>query len=283
MSVASLSGQQLKIKGHGLITGEPCSVEIKQGEPGQGLVFVVNGTRIAATPEAIVHTENGITLADERRQQTLSIVEHALGAVSLLGLDDLTFTVIGAPELPILDGSAYEWATLLHPLKAAQQPGKTGPFYSLKLAFCYKAPEGSAQVMVLPSDRLKITYSLNFPHPLTQEQFITWDSATDSPDLLLKARTFGLSRHLPALQSKGLARGVRLENTLGLNDDGTTTTPLRFESEPLYHKALDLVGDLMLCGLPARQCQLHFVAQYAGHGLHVAFAQALKPLLYPTQ
>ncbi|MEZ4574645.1 MAG: UDP-3-O-acyl-N-acetylglucosamine deacetylase [Vampirovibrionales bacterium] len=51
-------------------------------------------------------------------------------------------------------------------------------------------------------------------------------------------------RELPALQAQGLAKGVSLDNTLGLTDEGGYTAELRLPDEPLRHKVLDLIGDL---------------------------------------
>jgi UDP-3-O-[3-hydroxymyristoyl] N-acetylglucosamine deacetylase len=279
------------LQGHGLITGLPCKVTVQQATALQthAVVFVVNGTVIEATPERIAQTEHGITLRSACGKQHLSIVEHALGACSLLGLSGLVFTVEGAPELPLLDGSAAEWAEALKPFipqpfakpPQSQPPsGVEGSLLTLKHAIKVTG-KGNSFILALPSPSnspgLKLTYSLEFPHALTQNRFASWHAASDDPNRLLQARTFGLTSDLPVLQAKGLAKGVTLQNTLGLNPDGqTTTTPLRFEEEPLYHKMLDLLGDFYLCGLPANRLAMQLVAHAAGHGLHVELAKRLS-------
>ena len=52
-----------------------------------------------------------------------------------------------------------------------------------------------------------------------------------------------------------------------LNDSG-----LRHEDEFVCHKALDLIGDLALIGMPL---QGHVFAYRCGHDLNVAFANAV--------
>ena len=89
------------------------------------------------------------------------------------------------------------------------------------------------------------------------------------------ARTFGFVRELPALQAQGLAKGVSLDNTLGLTDEGGYTAELRLPDEPLRHKVLDLIGDLMLCGVPITGIRAHIVARNAGHTSHMAFGKQL--------
>jgi len=48
----------------------------------------------------------------------------------------------------------------------------------------------------------------------------------------------------------GLIRGGSLENAIVLTNDGVMNGPLRFPDEFGRHKALDLIGDLALAGLP---------------------------------
>lgn len=282
-SVAS----NMRVEGHGLITGQPVVCTLSLGEAGSGVVFIVNGHEMKASDALAVHTERGVTLKALHSEQTLSIVEHFLGAVSLLGLRDLQVSVTGAPELPILDGSAEGWLSVLKqlqqqallkqdkPEKLKQSELSGAVYYEHSLL-----QAGSTAVMfALPAPSFRLTYSINFPHPLTQQRFASWDSEHDEVDLLLKARTFGFVRDLPALQAKGMALGANASNTLGLQDNGGTSSPLRFADELVYHKMLDLVGDFKLCGLEALQLKAHVYAIEAGHGAHIAFARHLKARL----
>ena len=70
----------------------------------------------------------------------------------------------------------------------------------------------------------------------------------------------------------GLIRGGSLENAIVLTNDGVRNGPLRFPDEFGRHKALDLIGDLALVGLPL----LARVEAYkAGHALHTQLVSRL--------
>jgi UDP-3-O-[3-hydroxymyristoyl] N-acetylglucosamine deacetylase len=70
----------------------------------------------------------------------------------------------------------------------------------------------------------------------------------------------------------GLIRGGSLENAIVLTSDGVMNGPLRFPDEFGRHKALDLIGDLALAGLPLLG---HVEAHKAGHALHTQLVSRL--------
>jgi UDP-3-O-[3-hydroxymyristoyl] N-acetylglucosamine deacetylase len=83
--------------------------------------------------------------------------------------------------------------------------------------------------------------------------------------LLARARTFCFERDIEPLRAMGLIRGGSLENAIVLTQDGIMNGPLRFPDEFGRHKALDLIGDLALAGLPLLA---RVEAHKAGHSLH---------------
>lgn len=286
MSITATQSNTLKLTGNGLITGLPVSVEIQKGEPGRGVVFFVQPAAdqepsipIAARLESVVHTERGVTLSDVSGAaptgQTLSIVEHFLCGAAMAGHSDLNVYVTGAPELPILDGSAQVWYEALVK-QFGEKPVEAD--ITLKNAVFYRHDE-QVCLYALPAEHFQVSYAVDYDHPELKNQWIRWDSKVDPLLSVAKARTYGYLRELPALQAQGLAKGVSLENTLGLTDDGTYTSPLRIEVEPIYHKVLDLMGDLMLTGINPRRLKAHVYAIHGGHGGHTAFAKRLLPAL----
>jgi UDP-3-O-acyl-N-acetylglucosamine deacetylase len=98
---------------------------------------------------------------------------------------------------------------------------------------------------------------------------------TVTPDQYAKeigsARTFGFKEEIDALLARGLALGGSLDNALIISDDGPSC-PLRYENELVRHKALDLIGDLMLCG---RTLKGHFVGFKSSHRLNVKMVKQL--------
>lgn len=269
----------LTMQGNGLITGLPVRVTIERAKPGRGVTFLVQETPSADLPatvaiparlESVVHTDRGVTLAS-LTGQTLSIVEHFLCAAALSGNTDLMVSVQGAPELPLMDGSAQVWydALVRHFGKKEVTADIELPqavFFRLNDQVCLYA---------LPSSHLQYTYSVDYDHPDLKNQWLRWDSVENDIKDILQARTYGYLRELPVLQAKGLAKGVTLENTLGLTDEGGYTTPLRIEREPIYHKMLDLTGDLMLTGVNPLRLKAHIYAIHGGHTGHTGFAKKL--------
>ena len=70
----------------------------------------------------------------------------------------------------------------------------------------------------------------------------------------------------------GLIRGGSLENAIVLTKDGMLNGPLRYADEFGRHKALDLIGDLALVGLPLLG---RVEARKAGHALHTQLVSRL--------
>ena len=67
-------------------------------------------------------------------------------------------------------------------------------------------------------------------------------------------------------------KGGSYDNAIVLDEHGVLNGRLRFEDEFVRHKALDLIGDLALTGLPLVG---HLVAHRAGHRVHAEFAKRL--------
>ena len=96
---------------------------------------------------------------------------------------------------------------------------------------------------------------------------------------IIEARTFGYLSDLEKFQAMGYSKGVTIDNTVGLKDDGTYTVPLRSEFEPVKHKILDIIGDLYLTGYNPLKMRANILVKEAGHGYHIQCAKLLKQAL----
>jgi UDP-3-O-[3-hydroxymyristoyl] N-acetylglucosamine deacetylase len=256
------------VNGIGLVTGQRCDVTL-QCATQPGITFAwPNGDTITANLHAIHATERGVTLLGPQGQ-TLSIVEHFLAACALCYVDNVLVMVNG-PELPILDGSAAEWLPFLAPFSTI------APRNSHRLTTAVQVELGDSWLTAEPADAFSITYTVDFPHPALREKTVQW--SPDLPDAMAiaQAGTFGAVSELPAMQANGFALGVTEANTLGLTEDGGFTRPLRLPDEPVYHKVLDCLGDLMLTGVNPLTVGMHVTAYKAGHKSHLLLAEALK-------
>lgn len=115
---------------------------------------------------------------------------------------------------------------------------------------------------------------VNFDHAELSNSWISWDFSKDNQEII-EARTFGYLKDLEKFQKAGMALGVSINNTIGLTDDGYTVD-LRSDFEPVKHKILDLVGDLMLTGFNPLDFKAHIIAKEAGHKAHVEFAKVIN-------
>jgi UDP-3-O-[3-hydroxymyristoyl] N-acetylglucosamine deacetylase len=88
-----------------------------------------------------------------------------------------------------------------------------------------------------------------------------------------RARTFGCMNDTARLWSAGFALGASFENTVVFDDTRLLNTEgLRYSDECARHKALDVVGDLALAGLPLLGA---FRSVRGGHKLNHAVLTAL--------
>lgn len=249
----------------GLHTGRKINMKIKPAGVDDGIIFVRKDVSdhnfIKADFHNVYDTHLATTLGTNGTR--VSTVEHLLSAFSGMGLDN-AIVEIDAPEIPIMDGSALPFVTMLkHVGTKVQGKGK-------KLLVVTKAvsvSDGEGEAMLLPFPEFKITYRIDFHHPLISDQSytITFSDVTYEKEICA-ARTFGFLKDVEYLQAKGLALGGSLKNAVVLtekmiiNKDG-----LRFPDEFVKHKILDAIGDLSLLGMPIIG---HFVAYKSGHKLN---------------
>lgn len=264
--------------GVGLHTGASVQVRVLPAEPGQGRVFQrtdllqspIIPADIAAVQQTMLSTE---LVAGEAKVRT---VEHLLAALVGMGVDNAWIEIDGA-EVPLLDGSAKEWA------EAIAMAGIT-PQAAPRHAWVVSEPvwirEGDAFVAALPAPELRFTYGIDFDLPAIGNQWHSWAPGQEPfASAIAAARTFGLAHQIEYLRAQGLIKGGSLDNALVCGSDGWINPPLRFENEPARHKLLDLVGDLSLLGsIPTA----HFVAYKASHTLHTQLARSLSALRRDT-
>ena len=192
----------------------------------------------------------------------LSTTEHLLAAIYSSGIDNV-FIDIDAIEVPILDGSAEPFLELLDAARIRKLRRRRR---YLKILRPVEVIEADRRIGIYPGDEFDVECYVDFPHPLVGAQQIAMTVQPDSfRTLLARARTFCFERDIEPLRSMGLIRGGSLDNAIVLTDDGVLNGPLRYPDEFGRHKALDLIGDLALVGLPLLG---RVRAHKAGHALH---------------
>ncbi len=138
----------------------------------------------------------------------------------------------------------------------------------------FTVTEGEAQYLVGPAAHLKVSVTIEFPHPLIGRQSGSYDVTPEGfATELAGARTFGFMGEVEALRQKGLIVGASTENAVVLDEKGLVGTTLRWPDEFVRHKAADVVGDLALLG---GRLRAHVVAERPSHRGNVALGNAIS-------
>ena len=261
-----------ELEGSGLHTGQAAKVRFLPGEPNTGLRFrrgdLPGSPEIPADLEHVAATDRETKLAaGEAEAHT---VEHVLGAVHALRLDNLVIELSG-PEVPIMDGS---FAPFLQALTDAEPVEQDAPARVLEIAAPCEASTGKgARYVAVPADDFRVSATIEFDHPIVGRQHGSFDIATGSfATGIAPARTFGFLREAEELRARGLALGATLDNALVLDENGLAGGELRFQDEFVRHKIGDVVGDLALLG---RRIRAHIVSERPSHAGNVQLAKAL--------
>lgn len=263
--------REVLIEGTGIHTGEKGRITLKPAEAGTGLIFKGTGSRIGDIPVSPFYAMDGVqavTLGNRHWQ--IKTVEHLLCAMAAAGISDCIMeTTMG--EVPILDGSSLPFYEKIIE-GGVRDLGE--PMEALQLSNPVWVIENDRYVVALPSDHFKVTYTIDYPHPMLRGQTMTLGlNAENLIEDVLPARTFGFLRDVEELRKRGLIQGGSLDNAVVLTEDGYLNDDLRFEDECLRHKILDLVGDLYLLGRPLKA---HIVAFRAGHSLDISLGKKIQ-------
>lgn len=260
---------KVEISGNSLMKNQECCVQIlpvNDSREKKIRFFVEKSTEpIILDVDNVVSTDHCVVLGNKKSKVMLT--EHFTAACAFLGIDSLD-VYVSKPEMPILDGSAKGWVELL--TKAGFEKSKKQE-YTLSEPIYYL--NGKTHLVIIPDKELNITYGVNYDHPDLKNTWVSFDKKNINE--IIESRTFGFLKDLKKFQMFGFAKGVTLENTVGLEGSGYTTT-LRSEHEPVKHKILDLIGDLYLAGANPLDLKAQIIVKEAGHAVHIKAAKMLK-------
>jgi UDP-3-O-[3-hydroxymyristoyl] N-acetylglucosamine deacetylase len=259
--------------GVGIHSGNSVTLTLSPAGPGEGVGFIRNDidarmrvpahfSRVKNTHLATTLTEDGVSVAT---------IEHLAASLFALGVDNATVSLSG-PEVPILDGSAGPFVSLID---SAGIVDSGVPRKAARVVRPVRAVLGDCHAELLPGfDRLSLDYTIVYenPHIGTQSFSFELEPETFAREVA-PARTFGLFSDIDGMYARGLAQGGSLGNAVIIGDEGVINPDgLRFPDECVRHKCLDAVGDLSLFGMPIFG---RFVAYKSGHRLNHLLVQEL--------
>ncbi len=228
--------------------------------------FAVCDTRMATT----------ISPGGDPGGPKVATIEHLLSACCGLGLDNLRIDIT-AEEVPILDGSAAAFVFLL---QSAGIELQSAPKRFLRLLAPVEVREGSGASLkwarLDPFEGYKLSFEIEFDHPAVSQtgQHVVFDMGSGQyKHDIARARTFGFTREVELMRSRGLGRGGSLDNVIVLDDYKVLNSEgLRYDDEFVKHKILDAIGDLYLAGHPLLAS---YSAFKSGHALNNKLLRAV--------
>ncbi len=264
---------KFSLQGKGLHTGEEARLEFLPGPVNTGIVFIKQDSN----PPVLIKGDSYSLASLEKFPRRTSIgsgdnyiqtVEHLMASLSILGIDNIQINIWGS-EIPGLDGSAKEFVDQIKKAEIATQE-------AVKDIFAPKSSiwleEGDASVAVLPSDKFRISYLLDYGQSSIGSGFVDIVLNGSEKEDFYQARTFCLQNEVDGLLKMGLGKGADYKNTLVVSEKGVVNNKLRVSEEFTKHKALDLVGDLYLAG----PLKAHIVAIKSGHSLNIKLLEKIR-------
>lgn len=254
--------KKVKVEGIGLHTGEPASVIFRPAPVNSGIHIVRSDLpgepSISVQAQHVRATQMATTLGGA--EFSVSTVEHCLSSLAAFRIDNLIIELTG-PEIPIGDGSAYVFMEALLAAGLTEQEEPRRYAYITQPIFY---GDGDKHAYVVPYNGLRVTCTIEFPHPsIGRQQFDLDINETSFARDLARARTFGFLKDVEAMRARGLARGGSLDNAVVLDHDSILNPGgLRWADEFVRHKVLDALGDLVTLGMPLMG---HVVLFKAGH------------------
>ncbi|HSV59852.1 MAG TPA: UDP-3-O-acyl-N-acetylglucosamine deacetylase [Variovorax sp.] len=257
--------------GVGLHSGQRVELTLRPAPPDTGIIF-----RRVDLPEPVEIPMEAEFVTDTRLASTISrggakvqTVEHIMSACSGLGIDNL-YIDITADEVPILDGSASSFVFLLQSAGIVQQKS---PRRFIKVTKPVEVREGEGAnekwARLEPYHGFKLAFEIDFDHRVVNStgQRVEFDMGSGSYSRdIARARTFGFTKEVEYMRSKGLALGGGLDNAIVMDDTKVLNTDgLRYDDEFVKHKILDAIGDLYIIGKPLLAA---YTAFRSGHALN---------------
>ena len=286
--------------GIGLHTGVESTITFHPDPEDYGIRFmrsdIKNSPEIKADIDHVVDISRGTTI--EENNVRIHTVEHALAAVTGLQIDNVLIE-LNSKEPPVMDGSAKDFVDALLDAGPILQDKKR-KVLEINRAVNYTDYYRDIDIHVIPSDRFRVTFLVEYPLPALGTQYeAIYNMEEDFAVEVAPARTFCFLSEVEMLREQGLIKGGSLDNALVIVDKeidkneierlrhlfGIEETiihgvngvlngkVLRFKNEPVRHKTLDLIGDLALLGFPIKG---HVTAARAGHASNVEFVKKLK-------
>ena len=250
MNLQKTIKETIEFEGIGLHNGKKVNLLLKPAEVNHGIVFkrtdVDYEKNIIEANYKNVSSPILCTKIKNSNGVSVSTIEHLMAAFYGEGIDNV-LVELDAPEVPIMDGSAFDF------VEAIKSVGTEEQKYFRKFINVTKKVEikdGPKSISIEPLEKdLIIDFEIVYKNPLIRTRRKEFKLSENNLTSIYNSRTFCLYEDIDQIMSQGLAKGGSLENAIVvkesriLNENG-----LRHRHEFVEHKILDCIGDLMLSG-----------------------------------
>ena len=265
---------QVVFEGVGLHSGAPARMVLRPAGVDHGIWFhrsdIGSGDALILALWSHVDRTPLCTRLENDEGISVSTVEHVMAALSGCGIHNALIDISG-PEVPILDGSA---APFMRGIMRQGVRRQAAPLRAIEVLKPISVEQDGARATFLPSDRLEISFSIDFDDAAIGRQSKTLDMRNGAfARELCDSRTFCRQSDVDMMHENGLALGGTLENAVVVDgDDVLSPGGFRHRDEAVRHKMLDALGDLALAGGPILG---RYVGNRAGHSLTNTLLRAL--------
>lgn len=263
----------LSFSGRGLHTGLNVNMTVLPAAADTGIVFrrvdLEGAPEVPALGDFVSDTSRGTTI--EKGAAKVSTIEHIVSALWTMGVDNAIIEV-DAPETPIMDGSAREYAAGIAAVGLEEQNAER-KYYEVTDKVVYTIPEKGVVILIYPDDDFNVSVHVDYNSKVVGNQYATFMPEDDYQEKIASCRTFVFLHELEPLLNANLIKGGDLDNAIVVVENPVSDEELnrlakvfnkqdiqitggylnhlelRYTNELARHKLLDLLGDFALLGV----------------------------------
>lgn len=284
-------------EGRGLHTGVKARMTVIPAPANTGIIFrrtdVDGAPEIPALSDFVTDTSRGTTI--ENKGNKVHTVEHIMAALWTMGVDN-AYIEIDGPEVPIMDGSAREYAEAI--TEAGLEDQEAGRlYYEIREKEEFRFPDKGAEIIIYPDDHYSLALHVDYNSPVVGNQYATFGENGDFAEEIAPCRTFAFMNELEPLLKLNLIKGGDLDNAIvvaaydtdqdevdriasifnkkdiKIKNGYVNNVNLRFDNEIARHKLLDVLGDFALLGVRIKG---KVFASRPGHFVNTETVKILK-------
>ena len=265
--------ESMTFSGKGLHTGVHVTTTVNPAPEDNGIVFrridLDGQPTIPALCEYVTDTSRGTTI--EKEGVRVSTIEHIMSALWTMGVDNAIID-INAPETPIMDGSAKDYAETIKRIGLKEQSAERR-YYEVTEKMVYTIPEKGVAIILYPDDEFSVSVHVDYNSKVIGNQYAVLIPGDDYATKIAPCRTFVFLHELEPLFKANLIKGGDLDNAIVVVENPVSdeqmehlkkifnkqdikitggylnNLQLRANNELARHKLLDLLGDFALLGI----------------------------------